>query len=195
MIINILFIFFSIFLNVDKIVLFNGTDLTGWKIYGTEKWYVKDNLLICESGPDKGYGYLATEKFYDNFILTLEFNQESDGNSGVFFRSNIEGTKISGWQVEVAPPGSHSGGIYESYGRGWLIQPPSEYDDVVVLNQWNFMKIKVYNNEVTTWINGIKMININDDKIGKGVGSIALQIHDGGNIKVKWKNINIEMLN
>ena len=195
MIINILFIFFSISLNVDKIVLFNGTDLTGWKIYGTEKWYVKDNLLICESGPDKGYGYLATEKFYDNFILTLEFNQESDGNSGVFFRSNIEGTKISGWQVEVAPPGNHSGGIYESYGRGWLIQPPSEYDDVVVLNQWNFMKIKVYNNEVTTWINGIKMININDDKIGKGVGSIALQIHDGGNIKVKWKNINIEMLN
>jgi len=195
MIINILFIFFSIFLNVDKIVLFNGTDLTGWKIYGTEKWYVKDKLLICESGPDKGYGYLATEKFYDDFILTLEFNQESDGNSGVFFRSNIEGTKISGWQVEVAPPGSHSGGIYESYGRGWLIQPPSEYDDVVVLNQWNFMKIKVYNNEVTTWINGIKMININDDKIGKGVGSIALQIHDGGNIKVKWKNINIEMLN
>ena len=195
MIINVLFIFFSISLNVDKIVLFNGTDLKGWKIYGTEKWYVKDNLLICESGPDKGYGYLATEKFYDNFILTLEFNQESDGNSGVFFRSNIEGTKISGWQVEVAPPGSHSGGIYESYGRGWLIQPPSEYDDVVVLNQWNFMKIKVYNNEVTTWINGIKMININDDKIGKGVGSIALQIHDGGNIKVKWKNINIEMLN
>ena len=195
MIINALFIFFFISLNVDKTVLFNGIDLTGWKIYGTEKWYVKDNLLICESGPDKGYGYLATEKFYDNFILTLEFNQESDGNSGVFFRSNIEGTKISGWQVEVAPPGSHSGGIYESYGRGWLIQPPSEYDDVVVLNQWNFMKIKVFNNEVTTWINGIKMININDDKIGKGVGSIALQIHDGGNIKVKWKNINIEMLN
>ena len=195
MIINALFIFFLISLNVDKTVLFNGIDLTGWKIYGTEKWYVKDNLLICESGPDKGYGYLATEKFYDNFILTLEFNQESDGNSGVFFRSNIEGTKISGWQVEVAPPGSHSGGIYESYGRGWLIQPPSEYDDVVVLNQWNFMKIKVFNNEVTTWINGIKMININDDKIGKGVGSIALQIHDGGNIKVKWKNINIEMLN
>jgi len=195
MIINALFIFFLISLNVDKTVLFNGTNLTGWKIYGTEKWYVKDNLLICESGPDKGYGYLATEKFYDNFILTLEFNQESDGNSGVFFRSNIEGTKISGWQVEVAPPGSHSGGIYESYGRGWLIQPPSEYDDVVVLNQWNFMKIKVFNNEVTTWINGIKMININDDKIGKGVGSIALQIHDGGNIKVKWKNINMEMLN
>ena len=36
--------------------LFNGKDLTGWKIYGTEKWYVEDGLLVCESGPDKGYG-------------------------------------------------------------------------------------------------------------------------------------------
>ncbi|MDX9909169.1 MAG: DUF1080 domain-containing protein, partial [Mariniphaga sp.] len=44
--------------------LFNGKDLTGWIIHGTEKWYVEDGLLICESGPDKEYGYLSTEKFY-----------------------------------------------------------------------------------------------------------------------------------
>jgi hypothetical protein len=56
-------------------------------------------------------------------LLTLEFLQEADGNSGVFIRSHIEGTRVSGWQAEVAPPGSHTGGIYESYGRGWLIQP------------------------------------------------------------------------
>jgi hypothetical protein len=67
---------------VDTVSLFNGNNLEGWIIYGTEKWYVDNNELICESGPEKGYGYLATEKFYDNFILTLEFNQESDGNSG-----------------------------------------------------------------------------------------------------------------
>ena len=44
--------------------LFNGKDLTGWIPYGTEKWYVEDGLLICESGPDAEYGYLATEKHY-----------------------------------------------------------------------------------------------------------------------------------
>lgn len=96
--------------------LFNGKDLTGWKIYGTEKWYVEDDQLICESGPDKEYGYLATEKFYRDFDLTLEFRQEANGNSGVFFRSTIEDTKISGWQCEVAPQGNDTGGIYESYG-------------------------------------------------------------------------------
>ena len=44
--------------------IFNGVDLRGWTIYGTEKWYVEDGLLVCESGPDKKYGYLGTEKEY-----------------------------------------------------------------------------------------------------------------------------------
>ena len=180
--------------NDDKISLFNGEDLTGWKIYGTEKWYVKDNELVCESGPDKGYGYLATVEFYDDFLLNLNFFQESDGNSGVFFRSTVEDTKISGWQVEVAPPGNHSGGIYESYGRGWLIKPAKILDDVVILNQWNNMKIQVKDDVVTTWINGKEMITISDSIIGKGIGSIVLQIHDGGNIKVRWKDIYLEKI-
>ena len=80
--------------------LFNGKDLTGWIIYGTEKWYVEDGLLVCESGPDKQYGYLGTEKTFTDFELTLEFKQGADGNSGVFFRSSIEGTKITGSDAE-----------------------------------------------------------------------------------------------
>ena len=51
------------------------------------------------------------------------------------------------------------------------------------------MKIEVYENSVSTWINNQKMIELTDDKIGKANGSIALQIHDGGGIKVRWKNI------
>jgi hypothetical protein len=49
--------------------LFNGKDLKGWKIYGTEKWFVENGELVCESGPDKGYGYLATTKTYKNLNL------------------------------------------------------------------------------------------------------------------------------
>ena len=80
--------------------LFNGKDLAGWKIHGTEKWYVQDGELICESGPDKQYGYLSTDKNYGNFIVSLQFKQEANGNSGVFFRSQIpEGVKICGWQA------------------------------------------------------------------------------------------------
>jgi hypothetical protein len=174
--------------------IFNGKDLTGWTIHGTEKWYVENGELVCESGPDKQYGYLSTDKSYHNFILDLKFKLEANGNSGVFIRSGIEGTKISGWQVEVAPPDHHTGGIYESYGRGWLIQPKPEDEKVLKAGDWNHLKIHVINDEVTTWLNGKQIVNFKDEKIGQGKGFIALQIHDGGGIKVRWKNIRIKEL-
>jgi hypothetical protein len=174
--------------------IFNGKDLQGWTIYGTELWYVEDGLLVCESGPDKEYGYLGTKKEYENFELTLEFKQGADGNSGVFFRSSIEGTKIAGWQVEVAPPGSNTGGIYESYGRGWLIQPDPELDKYLKFGEWNTMKIRVVGELVETWLNGQKMIEFKDEKIGLAKGIIALQIHSGGGIKVQWRNLNITII-
>ncbi|MEP7107425.1 MAG: DUF1080 domain-containing protein [Ferruginibacter sp.] len=174
--------------------LFNGKDLTGWTIHGTEKWYVQKGELVCESGPDKQYGYLSTNESYKNFILTLNFKLEANGNSGVFIRSGIEGTKISGWQVEVAPPNLHTGGIYESYGRGWLIKPRPQDEAMLKPTDWNLMRIQVKDDEVTTWLNGKQMVWIKDEKIGMGTGFIALQIHDGGGIKVRWKNIRINLL-
>ena len=174
--------------------MFNGENLDGWTNHGEELWYVSNGEIICESGPKKEYGYLSTKEFYDDFILTLEFKQEANGNSGVFFRSTLEGTKISGWQVEVAPPGSDTGGIYESYGRGWLIKPDPSKDKALKMGKWNLMKIKVKGDKVTTWVNGTEMVSIDDEKIGKGKGAIALQIHDGGGIKVRWRNLFIQPL-
>ena len=174
--------------------LFNGKDLSGWNIHGTEKWYVEKGKLVCESGPDKEYGYLSTKKAYKNFVLEYQFRLEANGNSGVFIRSTIDGTKITGWQVEVAPPGSSTGGIYESYGRGWLIKPTPEDEKVLSPDGWNKGKIQVIGDEVTTWLNGKQMVTLKDAKIGAGNGSIALQIHSGGGIKVRWKNIVINEL-
>src|SRR5204863_4377717 len=167
----------------------------GWNIHGTEKWYVENGELVCESGPDKAYGYLSTEKSYKNFVLTLKFKQEANGNSGVFIRSAIEGTTISGWQVEVAPPGGNTGGVYESYGRGWLIKPKVEDAQYLKEGEWNEMKIRVVGDEVTSWLNGHQMVQLKDEKIGAGTGFIALQIHDGGGIKVRWRKLRIIELN
>ena len=45
-----------------------------------------------------------------------------------------------------------------------------------------------------TWLNGQEMVNLNDEKIGAGKGRIALQIHDGGGIKVLWRNLKLTTL-
>ena len=171
---SFLFLTITAWCQQDFVSLFNGKDLTGWTIHGTEKWYVENGELICESGPDKQYGYLSTDKSYYNFELSVQFKLEANGNSGVFIRSGIEGTKISGWQVEVAPPEQHTGGIYESYGRGWLIQPKPEDEKMLKADDWNTMRILVKNDEVTTWLNNKKMVHIKDEKIGEGKGFIAL---------------------
>jgi hypothetical protein len=176
-------------------ILFNGKDLTGWDVYGTEMWYVEDGELVCESGPDKEYGYLGTRKYYDDFDLSIDFKQSANGNSGIFIRSYIrKGVNISGWQVEVAPPGHDSGGIYESYGRGWIAQIPDEKEKILKMGEWNTMRIKVVGDNITTWLNGVTMTELTDQKIGQGKGRIMLQIHSGGGIKVRWKNIELTEL-
>jgi hypothetical protein len=190
----LLFLVFNFFTIKAQESLFNGKNLDGWTVHGTELWYVEDGLLVCESGPDKAYGYLSTDKYYDDFELTLEFKQEANGNSGIFIRSTVEGTKVSGWQVEVAPPGSDTGGVYESYGRGWLIKPDKSKDSALKMGEWNEMKIRVVGDKITTWLNGTPMIELEDEKIGNGKGSVALQIHDGGGIKVRWRNLMLTSL-
>ena len=178
----------------DEIELFNGKDLSGWQVYGTEKWYVENGVLVSESGPDAEYGYLGTDKNYKDFELTAEFKQDRDGNSGIFFRSNFEGTKVSGWQVEVAPPGNDTGGIYESYGRGWLVKPDPEKDKHLKFGEWNDIKVRVQGDRVVTWLNGVEMVDFSDPKIGEGEGQIALQIHSGGGLKNSWRNLKLKEL-
>ncbi len=179
----------------DKgVELFDGKNLKGWKNHGSGNWYVEKENIVCESGPDNGYGYLSTEKNYKDFILRLEFKQEANGNSGVFFRSSIEGTKVSGWQVEVAEQGEDTGGIYESYGRGWLCQIEEEKENILKQGHWNDLIILVQGDRVMTWLNDELMADLTDQKIGKANGVIALQIHDGGGIKVRWRNIFIREL-
>jgi hypothetical protein len=56
------------------------------------------------------------------------------------------------------------------------------------------MRVRVVGDEVRTWLNGTQMIELKDAKIGAANGQIALQIHDGGGIRVRWKNIRVKMV-
>lgn len=93
--------------------------------------------------------------------------------------------------MEVAPSGYHTGGVYELYGRGWLIKSDPEG---VLKPIWSKVRIRGVGNVLTTWLNGKQMIHLLDDEIGRATGFIALQIHDDGGIRVKWKSIYLTRL-
>ena len=84
--------------------------------------------------------------------------------------------------------------IVEGRWRPDYPKPEKEKDKSLKMGKWNKMKIRVVGDQVETWLNGTSMVSLKDEKIGQGKGSIALQIHDGGGIKVRWKNLKIKTL-
>ena len=62
------------------------------------------------------------------------------------------------------------------------------------MGEWNKMELRVVGDTVDTWLNGVHMIHLTDQKIGAADGQIALQIHSGGGIRVRWRNIVLKSL-
>ena len=178
--------------------LFNGKDLSGWKVNGEEKWVVEQGAILGESAANK-YGYLTTEKTYRDFDLRLKFKGESQGNAGLFLHSKITGLNpehgpdIEGMQVEVDPsPGRHTGGLYESGGREWVAMPTPDAEKALKPGVWNDLEVSVHGSHIMTYLNGVRVADFNDSAPRFTDGVIALQIHTGGGVKVRWKDILIK---
>jgi hypothetical protein len=105
------------------IKLFNGKDLTGWKIFVEPKskvkpesvWSVKDGVIICKGKP---LGYLITEKEYGNYILKVQWRWTPEGdndkrNSGVFVH-------VSG-EDKIWPKGVEAQLYRDHAGDFWLV--------------------------------------------------------------------------
>jgi hypothetical protein len=178
--------------------LFDGKDLNGWQPNGAEKWTIEDGAILGESTTGK-YGYLTTVKTYKDFTLRLKFKPLANGNSGVFIRSRItgidpeHGPDIEGMQVEVDPSvGKHTGGLYESGGRGWVIQPTPEGEQALKPGEWNDLKVSAHGDHITTWLNGVQIVDYHDPTPKFTDGVIGLQLHTGGGVKMLWKDIEIQ---
>jgi hypothetical protein len=177
--------------------LFNGKDLSGWRAHGAEKWVVENGEILGESTVGK-YGYLTTEKTYRDFLLRVRFKCEGEGNYGVFLRSRITGQSetgpdIEGTQVEVDPK-RHTGGIYESGGRGWVALPTEEGERAIKPRDWNDLEIAIEGKHVVTRLNGVQIVDYYDPAPRFMEGVVGLQLHTGGGARVHWKDIFIQEL-
>ncbi|MBI4558547.1 MAG: DUF1080 domain-containing protein [Candidatus Hydrogenedentes bacterium] len=180
--------------------LFDGKTLKGWKEWGTESWSVEDGAIVGRSGPKKSEGYLATNETWKDFRVRGQFKMMGTGNFGLFYHSTITLREdgypvISGLQGEVAPefPGP-TGWVYESYKRGWLVKPDPATLPALALRpgDWNEIEIRSADNHITTWVNGLQVLDHVDDGQQLHEGSFALQLHTGGVDGIMWKEIYVE---
>jgi Domain of Unknown Function (DUF1080) len=129
------------------IQLFNGKDLTGWKMDkpGPPVWTVQDGTL---NKPGNGPELFSDAKFQD-FKLHVEFNCGKDANSGVYLRGRYE-VQIE-TESEAEPPSHHTGGVY-----GFLAPSPELPRKP---DTWQTFDITLLGRRVTIVQNGQTVIN------------------------------------
>src|ERR1700686_5174638 len=179
--------------NEQWVKLFNGKDLTGWVPVGHEKWIVEEGTIHGQ-GVTKEYGYLQTEKKNKDFWLSIRFKCAAAGNSAVYFPTEFNPGTVdvaSGMQFEIDRTlNHHNGGLYGD-GRNWIACPSPEYEQVLRPTDWNEFLLKVENNHMAAILNGITIIDFTDPPPKSFDGSIALQLHSGGEGNMRFKDIYI----
>ncbi|MFO0870603.1 MAG: PVC-type heme-binding CxxCH protein [Pirellulales bacterium] len=171
-------------------VVFNGQDLTGWR--GDAKlWTVEQGEIVGRSPGLKHNQFLVSELAVEDFRLTLEVKLTPDKeNSGIQFRSQPQANgEVKGYQADVGA--GWWGKLYEELGRGLLWKEPG--DAHVQVNGWNRYEIVAVGSQIRTWINGQPCVDLEDPE-GARRGVLAFQLHSGGPLEVRYRNIRLELL-
>jgi Domain of Unknown Function (DUF1080) len=185
--------------------LFNGKDLTGWKVAGGDATFsVSDNMIVGTAVANTKNTFLITEKTFGDFQLELEVKiEDTAGNAGVQTRSHLDATasdgkgKVYGRQCEVDPSSRKwSGGIYDEGRRDWLypLQLNHKAQDAFKNGRFNRITIECIGDEMKTWINGVAAAYVVDTIDTEGF--IGLQVHAitsaaSAGKRVMYKNIRI----
>jgi hypothetical protein len=176
--------------------LFNGKDLSGWVQPADDSgatFSVDDGQIVGRTdGKLKKNEFLVTDKAYGDFILKAKVKFKN-GNSGIQFRSAREPNgRVTGPQADVAD--GWWGLLYEEGRRGILERfPKEEAEKLIKPGDWNDFVIEARGDHVVISINGTKVIDRTDPKFDKS-GIIALQVHVGGPMEVRYKDIEIKTL-
>jgi putative membrane-bound dehydrogenase-like protein len=168
---------------------FNGKDLTGWD--GNPKlWKVENGEIVGKSPGIKRNEFLKSQMVAEDFRLRIKVklvpNKE---NSGIQFRSEaLPDGEMKGPQADVGA--GWWGKLYEESGRGLLSQKSGE--PFVKGDDWNKYEILAVGSKVRTWINGKLCVDLDDPKISRR-GIFGLQIHSGGPMEVRFKDLRLEV--
>lgn len=201
-------------------VLYDGGDLTGWT-GRDDLWSAENGEIVGRSvkaNPLKGNTFLIWQGGQpDNFELTAQFKIEG-GNSGIQYRSKVvdeEQFVVGGYQADIDFGNRYAGILYEEKGRGILAERGQKVtiqsdgkkqvdqfgkaEDLgkgIKPGEWNDFRVVADGNHLQHFINDTMTIEVMDEQSEKAAtrGVIALQLHAGPPMVVRFKNIKIRSL-
>ena len=183
-------------------VLFDGTNLDGWKPSSDNKQFelVDGVILGSSSGQTR---FLHTEQEYGDFELEFEVKlHDLDLNSGVQIRTSLirvnergdERPSVHGPQVDLGKSPGRSGYIYNQGNGGWITPEEDLVRNSLMINgEWNKVRVLAIGPKIQTWINGEQVSDLTvpsdiHERYSKGV--IALQAHGVKNPEEKTRHVS-----
>ncbi|MDA1274317.1 MAG: DUF1080 domain-containing protein [Verrucomicrobia bacterium] len=171
-------------------LFFNGVDLTNWDTT-PGIWKVENGELVgfTRTGLEQNDWIKSQMEMGDfRLICSVKLNPNT-GNSGIQFRSLVlpEG-EVKGYQADIGA--EWWGKLYEEHGREILWNKSG--DEHVKPGDWNTYEIVAVGNQILTAINGKPCVNLTDP-FGAQRGIIALQLHAGGPMEVRFKDFKLEL--
>lgn len=187
-----------------QVSLFNGVSLEGWETVKEENeilWSVKDSTIVGGDGKRtiSENTFLYTSETFEDFEFRCLFRLSGDPatgfiNSGIQYRSKIEGDKMVGYQADIGE--GFWGDIYDEHRRGELMNGDlGTLRFVLNENGWNSYIIRVKGNKHELYINGVKTGEYEEeDQRINSKGVIGIQLHSGGKAKIEVKEITLTFL-
>ncbi len=177
----------------EPVNLFNGKDLTGWKLINEKQvngFRVIDGALVNDPVQKEGeahisYGNLRTVKEFEDFNLKLEVNVPAGNNSGVYLRGMYEIQVVDSYKKELDP--HNMGAVYSRIKPLTAAEKPA--------GEWQSLDITLCKRHATVILNGVKIID-NQPIYGPTGGAILSDVFAPGPIylqgdhgKVSYRNI------
>lgn len=175
--------------------LWDGETFEGWYRQGGGSWTIEDGVLIgSHQAGDERHGHLITDQTFDDFRLRVRYKAVR-GNSGLYFRVEEVGGAVGvhGFQAEIDPR-QDVGGLYETGGRAWVVQPDSaKVATYFRPGDWNTMTVRAVSDTIEVRVNGTLSAEVRGE-VGRQEGRIALQLHGSQDVRVLFSEIAIEEL-
>lgn len=143
--------------------LFDGKEVKGLRGYKMDdfpdSWKIVDGTI--KTKPGMGIDLISSD-VYKNFELELEWKVPKGGNSGIFYFATEESDYI--WQsapeMQVLDDATHTKGEATLTSAGSLYGLIAASNSVVKpVGEFNQVRIKVQNNHVEHWLNGVKVVD------------------------------------
>ncbi len=201
--------------------IFDGKTLAGWNCVQEDLFRVEDGAIVATNpagNPIADNRFLVWQGGKPgDFELKLSFRIEGPAaaNSGIQLRGSAkEDGHVVGYQADIDRAGKWLGTLYDEHTprkvlavRGQktrieedgtrhseMVADPAALMAKVDLEGWNEYHISAQGNLLVLRINGVVMAELEDFQEGEfdAAGILALQIHKGPEMTIRFKDIRIK---